>query len=222
MAENNQNDSDIKVLTDQIKNALESLGDEHQTQEEAEKILSILVGDEDFEQAIEQILACLNEETLDLTKLQTQIVALIKKYLANSRHKGLSLVIDQKLVARNIEEVGNFLVQQRNKLIKSAGKNFANVKDKYQSISDLSRANLKRLIKGFVIYQVYKFTNPKRLAGETKEENFAYNFIKGGMKLALKYEGGSEKDIKKYSLTLIKKLEIANKKFKKGNESLTR
>lgn len=41
------------------------------------------------------------------------------------------------------------------------------------------------------IYEIYKITNPNRLAGETSLDNFINNVKTRGIKVALEYDGGS-------------------------------
>ncbi|AAY60891.1 hypothetical protein RFEPED_0895 [Rickettsia felis str. Pedreira] len=212
---NNQFSEDTKKIADQIKDALMGISNDLVLEsKEVEEIFEELSQNEEFEYEIERILAILNEQTMDLTQLQSRIILLIRKYLGKT--KNLKLKMDEKLVNKNVAEVSNYLMHQRSKIVRDANKNLANPKDKLQGITKQARMDLKRLIKSFAVYQVYMFMNPKRIAGETKLMNFAYNMIRGGMKLAKKYEGGKEKDIKSYSPRLIKKLEKAHAGFKKS------
>lgn len=214
-----QHTEDTKKIADQIKDALMGISDELILEsKEVEEIFEELSQNEDFEYEIEQILAILNEQTMDLTQLQTRIILLIHKYLGKTKNIKLKMLkMDEKLINKNIAEVSNYLMHQHSKIVRDANKNLANPKDKLQGLTKQARLDLKRLVKSFAIYQIYMFMNPKRIAGETKLMNFAYNFIKGGMKLARKYEGGKPKDIKSYSPKLIKKLEKAHAGFKKSN-----
>ncbi|XVN40481.1 MAG: DUF5394 family protein [Rickettsia endosymbiont of Argas persicus] len=209
---------DTKKIANQIKDALMGISDALVLESaEVEELFEELSQSEDFEYEIEQILAILNEQTMNLTQLQSQIILLIRKYLGKTKNSKLKMLkMDEKLINKNIAEVSNYLMHQHSKIIRDANKNLANPKDKLQSLTKQARLDLKRLIKSFAVYQVYMFMNPKRIAGETKLMNFAYNFIKGGMKLAQKYEGGKPEDIKSYSPKLIKKLEKAHAGFKKG------
>ncbi|MCC8406594.1 MAG: DUF5394 family protein [Rickettsia endosymbiont of Sceptobius lativentris] len=212
---NNQFSEDTKKIADQIKDALMGISDDLVLEsKEVEEIFEELSQNEEFEYEIERILAILNEQTMDLTQLQSRIILLIRKYLGKT--KNLKLKMDEKLINKNVAEVSNYLMHQRSKIVRDANKNLANPKDKLQGIAKQARMDLKRLIKSFAVYQVYMFMNPKRIAGETKLMNFAYNMIIGGMKLAKKYEGGKEKDIESYSPRLIKKLEKAHAGFKKS------
>lgn len=215
---NNPLPEDTKKIADQIKDALMGISDNLVLEsEEVEELFEELSQNEEFEHEIEQILAILNEQTMDLTQLQSQIILLIRKYLGKTKNLKLKMLgMDEKLINKNVAEVSNYLMHQHSKIVRDANKNLANQKDKFQGLTKQARLDLKRLIKSFAVYQVYMFMNPKRIAGETKLMNFAYNFIKGGMKLARKYEGGKPKDIKSYSPKLIKKLEKAHAGFKKS------
>ncbi|EER22756.1 MULTISPECIES: DUF5394 family protein [spotted fever group] len=212
---NNQFSEDTKKIADQIKDALMGISDDLVLEsKEVEEIFEELSQNEEFEYEIERILAILNEQTMDLTQLQSRIILLIRKYLGKT--KNLKLKMDEKLINKNVAEVNNYLMHQHSKIVRDANKNLANPKDKLQGLTKQARIDLKLLLKSFAVYQIYMFMNPKRIAGETKLMNFAYNMIRGGMKLAKKYEGGKEKDIKSYSPKLIKKLEKAHAGFKKS------
>ncbi|WP_032139225.1 DUF5394 family protein [Rickettsia tamurae] len=212
---NNQFSEDTKKIADQIKDALMGISDDLVLEsKEVEEIFKELSQNEEFEYEIERILAILNEQTMDLTQLQSRIILLIRKYLGKT--KNLKLKMDEKLINKNVAEVSNYLMHQHSKIVRDANKNLANPKDKLQGLTKQARIDLKLLLKSFAVYQIYMFMNPKRIAGETKLMNFAYNMIKGGMKLAKKYEGGKEKDIKSYSPKFIKKLEKAHAGFKKS------
>lgn len=214
--------NDSRKLADQIKDALVGITDNAElTSEEAMEIFNSLSADGAFDQEIEQILAILNEKTMDLTKIQTQIIILIKKYLGKLDGKKLGVKIDEKMISKNIAEVSNYLMQQRSKVVKEANKGLIKSKDNLQGITGKSRDNLKQIVKNFALYQVYKFMTPKRIAGETKQENFAHNMIKGGMELASKYEGGSKSDVKGYKPEFIKKLEKAHQQFKSGGRTIS-
>ncbi|WP_375332460.1 MULTISPECIES: DUF5394 family protein [unclassified Candidatus Tisiphia] len=223
METNDKKPKDSRKLADQIKDALVGITDDELGSDEAMEIFNELSNNDAFEQEIEQILACLNEQTMDLTKLQTQIILLIKKYLGKLAHKKLGKLgvkIDENLVSKNVAEVSSYLMQQHSQLVKEDNRGLIKSKDKLQGISNQSRLEAKRLVKNFALYQVYKFMNPKRIAGETKEENFAYNMIRGGIDLAKKYEGGSKSDLKSYSPEFIKKLDKAHQNFKGSGRTI--
>lgn len=220
--ENDAKPNDSRKLADQIKDALAGIVDNAElSSDEAMEVFNSLNANDTFDQEIEQIMACLNEQTMDITKVQTQIIILIKKYLGNLNGKKLGVTIDEKVINKNVAEVSAYLMQQRSQLVKEANKGLIKSKDNLQGITGKSRDNLKRIVKNFALYQVYKFMNPKRIAGETKQENFAHNMIRGGIELAGKYEGGSKADLKGYTPEFIQKLEKAHNQYKSGGRTIS-
>jgi len=213
--EENDKTTEVKKLTDKIRHVLNpnATGDED-IEGAAEKIFDELHGNDSFNQEIEQILAILNEQTMDLTQLQSKIILLIKKYINQDKKLAIEPEIDEKLISHNVAEVSHYLMQQRSDLIKNTNNKLASSKDKYYGMSSKSRADLKLVVKNFAVYQVYKFLNPKKIAGETSKENFVHNMIIGGKDQAKHYKGGSAREVAGYSPEFIKKLETAHKSFK--------
>ena len=109
---------------------------------------------------------------------------------------------------------------KKSEVIKNTNRNLSGPKDQYQGISKQSKADLKKTIKTLAVYEVYKFLNPKKIAGETRKENFAHNMIIGGMERAKHYAGGTSHEVASYSPTFLKKLENAHKSFKRGGREL--
>jgi Family of unknown function (DUF5394) len=185
-------------------------------------IFEQLTDDDSFDEEIEQILANFNEQTTDLTKLQTQIILIIKKYLKTKEHNLLKSnlsKLDEQIIAQNIRDATKHLMEEYSRINKAMHKGVADAKGNYQ-VDNKSRADLKRVIKNFAIYEVYKFMNPKRIAGETKQENFAKNVVARGFDSAKHYEGGSKQEIAGYDPKLIQKLENKHKSFKRGGSIL--
>ena len=114
-----KNEDQSTKIPDDIKDILNLQGDDPKLKGETNEIFEELLKDDSFDKEIEQILALLNEETMDLTKLQTQIILLIKKYLNNSKNynisksKGHELKIDEKLLTKNIAELSNYLMLKK-------------------------------------------------------------------------------------------------------------
>jgi hypothetical protein len=54
-----------------------------------------------------------------------------------------------------------------------------------------SLKHIKDIIKRFAIYEIYKMINPRRIAGETAKDNFISNVFLYGLKVAMRYDGGS-------------------------------
>ena len=227
MAENNEDSKEDKTKVDEkvnslVKQIMAALDSGSSTTDVFEE----LTKSNSFDEEIEQILANFNEQTMDLTKLQTQIIILIKKYLGakkfNKSALGKDVDIDEKLIAANIAEASEYLIQQRLAIIKETTKSLEKNKDNYQGITSKSRADFKKIIKNFAVYEIYKVMNPKRIAGETRRENFAHNVIERGLESAKHYAGGTKHEIEKYSPQFVKKLENAHTSFKRGGSKIER
>jgi hypothetical protein len=76
---------------------------------------------------------------------------------------------------------------------------------------------LRDTIKKFALYQIYKFSTPRRIAGETRKQKFIDNMLIGGLKLASRHAGGSKKELANYSPEFIKKLEKQHQKMSRGS-----
>lgn len=143
-----------------------------------------------FDREIEQILTNFNEKTADLTKLQTQIISLVKKYSQsdNVLVDAKDTEIDEKVIAKNISEASVYLMKQRENILKD---NTTLVKkdDNFELTNNKSKEDFKRLVKGFAVYEIYKCMNPERIAGETQQDNFTHNLATGGIKKAEHYAG---------------------------------
>ncbi len=186
--------------------------------DEQEIHLTDILDSESFDEEIEQILANFNEETMDLTKLQTQIILLIKRQIGNIKKKNQNLkknlAIDEKAVMQNIAEISRYLIDHK---IENISNNEIEP-DAYQAagITVRSRQDLKKIIKNFAVYQVYKIMNPRRIAGESRRDNFIHNMLVGGMNRAKHYSGGTKQEIAKYSPNFIKYLENKSKTLGKN------
>jgi hypothetical protein len=79
------------------------------------------------------------------------------------------------------------------------------------------RYAFREFLKRAASYEIYKITNPKRIAGETEEENFISNAILLGVKQAMKH-AGIEFDIKKVDPNSLKILEEAHQNLKRAQQ----
>jgi hypothetical protein len=82
-------------------------------------------------------------------------------------------------------------------------------------ITDKAKEQLKKVLKTFAVYEVYKIMNPRRIAGETAKDNYRHNMAMGGEKLAGKHTGGKKEDIAKYSEKDLKAARQLENGFKK-------
>ena len=159
VAENNEDSNKDKTrVDDKVNNLVKQIMAALDSGSSTTNVFEELAESDSFDEEIEQILANFNEQTMDLTKLQTQIIILIKKYLGNKKFNKSALSkdvdIDEKLIAANIAEASEYLIQQRLTLIKETNKSLEKNKDNYQGITSKSRADFKKIIKNFAVYEI--------------------------------------------------------------------
>ena len=179
----------------------DSLSEKYES--EMAEILEELKKDANVGKAIDRII----EEADELGEMQSKLILLIKQHLAKSELK-----ID-KLTGKKIKFNDEEVEQDISKFTRDL------INDKYP-LDAKAKANIKKTIKEFAIYEVYKVMNPRRIAGETKKDNYAHNMMIGGEKRASKYEGGKESDLKSYGEAEVRRIERASKTFQKGGGGL--
>lgn len=176
----------------------------------------------DLGAAIELMIAECNE----LTEIQSKLVLLIQEHLKNKKkmlspEKLAKIEADEKRIVRDIEELSRKLLKKIDiELDPSLGE--ISRKDRAHILNLEAKNNIKRLIKNFAIYEVYKIMNPKRIAGETAKENYVHNLIEYGENVASKYEGGRESDLKRYGPAEVARLKRQAATFKKGGGGIGR
>ncbi|KAJ6644962.1 ATP-dependent Clp protease proteolytic subunit [Pseudolycoriella hygida] len=138
MTINGSKPKNLQELADRIKEALTGEGNHDETLEagKAVEIFRVLSDDESFLQEIEQILAYLCEQTLDLTKLQSQIILIIKKYLEHLMAALWGCEIDNLIVEVDGPEVpimdGSskpfvFMIEYAGRLLQDAPKKYLKI-----------------------------------------------------------------------------------------------
>lgn len=188
---------------------------------ELSHIFEDLEKDDDLGKAIEQI--C--DDTNDLNEIQSKLILTIKEHLKISRKSNLrvdeGVDADEEKIAKDITEFCRTVMQDLDKDIEQNTGRISH-KDRAHLLSVEAKKNLKRVMKSFVIYQVYKIMNPKRIAGETSKENYQNNLIYGGQKLAGKYEGGKEDDLKKYGSAEVNRMQRQASSIKRDGGGFSR
>lgn len=92
-------------------------------------------------------------------------------------------------------------------------------KDRAHLLDIEAKKNLKKIMKNFVVYEIYKIMNPKRIAGETAKDNYKHNLMEGGQRLAEEYEGGKESDLKNYGSVEVGRMQQQAAAFRKNGGS---
>ncbi|SPR13021.1 DUF5394 family protein [Orientia tsutsugamushi] len=155
----------------------------------------------EFEAELEALISNF-EINQDVSKLQTNIILLIKKLLLSNSSGSTSIELTQELeqqIAKQIAKISKELIYKHTRTLAEENQDLEQNKDNLEYISEPSRAELKKNLKRFAIYEVYKLLNPRRIAGETRLSNFIHNLIIGGAKYALKYGGGNKNDVSYYN-----------------------
>lgn len=171
---------------------------------------------DDLGAAIELMIAECNE----ITEIQSKLVLLIQEHLKNKKRmlspeKLAKVETDEKKIVRDIEELCRKLLKKIDTEVEPSLAEISR-KDRAHILNLEAKNNIKRLIKNFAIYEVYKIMNPKRIAGETAKENYVNNLIEYGENVASKYEGGRESDLKRYGPAEVARLKRKAAVFKKG------
>jgi hypothetical protein len=213
----NQND-EVKSLDEKI-NIEELLGDELEP-EEAE-LLSAIEDDPEVQTAIEELLN--NIDDLDIVQVQSKLLLLLHQIFQariKDKEKFKAFIKKrEKTINDYLKNISLYLLQTRSEIVRDASRNILTKEDKYEYLTKESRNNLRKSIKRFTVYEIYKFVNPRRIAGETRRDNFINNMIVGGLKRASRYEGGTKREIQTYSPKFIRNLEKQHRSFKRGGSS---
>lgn len=202
----------IKYYEELDLEELEQIG----VNDDSKPLLELLEKEEDFEAEIDKILS--NIQDLDLTKLQSQILLYLKNLLSRIEKKlniEVTCSIPRSRIENHLKQLSLYLMNTRSMEVRDASRGIAVGKSKYEYLNKEARAEVRILIKKFAIYELYKILNPRRIAGNTRYENFVNNVIMMGLEVARKYEGGTNKELQKYSPEFIKELERSHIKFKK-------
>ena len=182
---------------------------------ELSHIFEDLEEDQDLGKAVEQIF----DETNDLNEIQTKIILLIKEHLEIEKkldlEKNQDIDADEEKVARDVTELCRKMMQDLDEEIDpTLGK--ISKKDRAHMLNLEAKKNIKKIMKNFAVYEVYKIMNPKRIAGETAKDNYKHNLMRGGQKLAGKYEGGKAADLQKYGPEEVNRIQKHVMEAKKG------
>jgi hypothetical protein len=198
------NDSILDKLDSFLKNKYES---------EFAHIFEELEKNDNLRKAVDQVF----NETNDLNKIQSKLILIIKKHLKVSKknvEKGRDADINEDKIAKDITEFCRVVMQSLD-IEPKIGK--LSSKDRTHGLKIEAKKNLNKILKNFIVYEIYKIMNPKRIAGETAKENYQNNLIEGGQKFAEKYEGGKEADLKSYGSVEVNKMQQQAAAFRRGD-----
>ncbi len=181
---------------------------------ELANILEQIEKGEDLGKAIEKIF----DETTDLNEIQTKIILLIRDLLKTKKKSGIDASKIDELEKKITQDIEKFSGKFTKVIEEDIDPNLGTVskKDRASLLNIEAKKNLKRIMKNFAVYEVYKIMNPKRIAGETKKDNYKNNLIHGGERLASRYEGGKESDLKQYGPAEVARIKNQAASINKG------
>lgn len=213
----NSNLHNHKDLDEQLKEANLHLEEMLDLDISFEEIAQMLQNDDSFSEEIALILADLNEESMDLTKIRTKLMHFLRKYLHNIASGQIAGQKDkyQEIVELNQQQVEEDLLIVTNHLAHKY-KAIAEIETDgdYKNITEQSKKDLTRIVKNFAIYEIYKCMNPRRIAGETEQSNFLHNVVIRGIDVAKKYTPKAK--IATYSPKLIEKAKAKHNSLTRG------
>jgi len=208
MDKDNKKDEFLEELDPYLKEKFES---------ELAGVFEDMEQDQDLGKAVEQIF----EQTDNLHEIQSKLILIVKGRLESSEKNDVALEVDEDMVAKDITELCRKLMKDINpEMEDELGR--MSYKDRSYMLDVEAKKNFKKIMKNFAVYEVYKVMNPEKIAGETSKDNYRNNLARGGEKLAGKYEGGKESDLKEYGKAEVKNIKSQAFQIKKGGFDLGR
>jgi hypothetical protein len=122
-----------------------------------------------------------------ITEQEPVMMILLEYLILNEDNPNL----DPKIFQFLEKFFGKKLKKKKNKLKEDEEKDVEEEEEEEleQKTDDLLTKERKKIKARMAIYQIYKITNPERLAGETDVDNFIKNVKTRGIDVAMKYEG---------------------------------
>ena len=201
------------------KEYLEQLETELSSHPKLKEAYYTLVENKEFTVQLEELIKKI--DSISLVNLQSEIIILIKKYLQNCFDDKKFSKISEMEVIKYIRKFSMMIIAKNKKLQKSFEENkdvdaSITMEDMdYEYMDEDSLKNFRKIVRNFIVYELYKLINPRRLAGETKEQNMADNIVMYGAKRAAKFEG--KDGLSKLDPSLVKELEQKYKIFTQLN-----
>lgn len=171
-------------------------------------IMSNLSSDNTKEKNLGAVVDRIIENAKNIDDTQTNIILAIKNHLIKKDKTPDEQEKAAEIEKQITEDISGFI----NRVYKSKAmsKNIDKTTNNNAVAGELnavSKSYLKGVMKRFVVYEIYKVMNPKRIAGETKKQNYQKNVKQIGVEKARKYEGGSKSDLKQYGVAEVKRMD---------------
>lgn len=181
---------------------------ESELNDELQKIIKDITNQKDIKNIIEQVF----DKSDNVEHLRTALTLAISRYIKAKKITDRTTLrpTDPEFKLDKEQNMDKEISQFVNNVMELHGINNKN----FEINNIRARKDFKRIVAHFTIYEIYKVMNPKRIAGESKKLNYAHNLIQGGTKLASKYEGGREADLKKYGQSEVQQINKSARKIR--------
>lgn len=199
-------------------------------------LIDLATENQDMKSRIAYLLSILENE--DATIIEAQVTALLKNMmnffalhveqvpsfesLTSPQKRALLLKfksVAQNIAGRKIRSIDEIVQVFVFTVLSSIGETIAGAQDitAVEIMNKKHKYAFREFLKRAASYEIYKIINPKRVAGETEEENFISNAILLGVKKAMKH-AGIDLDINKVDPNSLKILEEAHQSLKRTQQ----
>lgn len=158
----------------------------------------------------------------NLNEIQSKIILLIEQYISETKgkNKNAALVVDTHKIAQDIDKISSNFMKTLGQEADDPEISSVAKKDELQFITGQAKKDLMRTLKNLAVYELYKVMNPRRIAGETKKDNYINNTMVRGHKIASLYEGGSKAEVQSYDKQELARIEKQSNSFRKGGNNI--
>lgn len=225
-SEYNNSEDEIFIDNEAEEIDFNKLGTDEDLAPELKSLIDSIVNNTEMDEQIEDLFEDLDSNGLiDIKKSKGKLLLLLQSYL--SRVANINKEQSKKILAKiereinhHIDDLNHHFVHQKESIQNTNRGFLSNLKERFASVNTKSKEDLKNVIKRFAIYEAYQVINPKRIAGESRLDNFVHNMILGGFKRASKYVGGRPKDLQNYNKNFILKLEKLHNQLFRAKEDI--
>ena len=166
---------------------------------------ALLESNVEFETELEEVLSAIQENSVNLTNAEEHVMLLMEAALKKLNLKAEELdlahsILKEKrtLILEHLKQLSIYLMTKRAELTRNAMLGTIDQQNKEFLETANVRAHLKQILKRFAIYEMYKIMTPRRIAGQTKAQNFIGNAVMRGIKAAMKNDGVTIKKAQRY------------------------
>lgn len=191
--------------------------------EDTRAIMSFLENDPEFSKKFDELVIKVAKSGCDVSKLHSQILLLIEDVMKKMVVKNYIKRLLEKLngnsesVKVKINKLAIYLMKNKKKYIGDHDlHDLTNPMMLEVFLTKASARNLRAVLLRFMIYEAYKLLSPRRMAGETREQNYISNYILRGAKVADKFDRSMTTYLAKHNPKLLKHLQKKHEKFKRG------